>query len=120
MTFRGSRLRAIRRYSDYLSSVQTPDRMIHLVSSKFYYRFNLEWLKEPMPAKTVRPWPTRQPGSRRRQTEINIAPITTIVKVPGSGTAAVLSVSEKVSVEPVPKIDSSKTAPVDVSQSNDA
>ncbi len=37
------------RYSGYLSCVQTPDETIHLVSSKFYYRFNLQWLNEPMP-----------------------------------------------------------------------
>ena len=34
------------RSSGYLSSVQTPDGMIHLVSSRFYYRFNLAWLKQ--------------------------------------------------------------------------
>jgi len=39
------------RYSGYLSCVQSPDRMLHLVNSKFYYRFNLEWLRESMPAK---------------------------------------------------------------------
>jgi hypothetical protein len=32
----------------YLSCVQTPDRMIHLLSSRRYYRFNLAWLKEPI------------------------------------------------------------------------
>ena len=37
------------RYTGYLSSIQTPDGIVHLVSSKFYYRFNLAWLKEPMP-----------------------------------------------------------------------
>lgn len=47
------------RYSGYLSSVQSPDRMIHLVNSKFYYRFNLAWLKEAMPAKTKRLTATR-------------------------------------------------------------
>ena len=31
----------------YLSCVQTPDRMIHLLSSRRYYRFNLAWLTEP-------------------------------------------------------------------------
>jgi hypothetical protein len=29
----------------YLSCVQTPDQMIHLLSSQRYYRFNLAWLK---------------------------------------------------------------------------
>lgn len=30
----------------YLAATQTPDGMIHLVSSRFYYRFNLPWLEE--------------------------------------------------------------------------
>jgi hypothetical protein len=34
----------------YLSCVQTPDRIIHLISSSRYYRFNLEWVKTPMAA----------------------------------------------------------------------
>jgi formylglycine-generating enzyme required for sulfatase activity len=34
----------------YLSICQTPDRVIHLISSKQHYRFNLAWLREPMPA----------------------------------------------------------------------
>lgn len=34
----------------YLFCVQTPDDMIHMVSSRKYYRFNLAWLKTPMPA----------------------------------------------------------------------
>jgi len=29
----------------YLAAVQTPDRMIHLISSAIHYRFNLAWLK---------------------------------------------------------------------------
>jgi formylglycine-generating enzyme len=33
----------------YLSCVQTPDNMIHMVTSNYYYRFNTAWLKEPMP-----------------------------------------------------------------------
>jgi formylglycine-generating enzyme len=33
----------------YLSSVQTPDDMIHMVTSNYYYRFNTAWLKEPIP-----------------------------------------------------------------------
>lgn len=33
--------------SGYLAATQTPDRMIHLLSSMNYYRFNLEWLKQP-------------------------------------------------------------------------
>ena len=39
------------RFYGYLSCVQTPDGMIHLVSSKYYYRFNLAWLNEAMPPK---------------------------------------------------------------------
>jgi sulfatase modifying factor 1 len=30
----------------YLSGTQTPDGMIHIISSRLYYRFNLDWLKE--------------------------------------------------------------------------
>lgn len=30
----------------YLSCVQTPDDMIHLISSKRHYRFNLAWIKQ--------------------------------------------------------------------------
>ncbi len=33
----------------YLSVCQTPDRVIHLITSKQHYRFNLAWLKAPMP-----------------------------------------------------------------------
>ena len=33
----------------YLSICQTPDRVIHLISSKQHYRFNLAWLRAPMP-----------------------------------------------------------------------
>ena len=32
----------------YLASIQTPNGLIHLISSKQYYVFNLAWLKEPM------------------------------------------------------------------------
>ena len=31
----------------YLAATQTPDRVIHLISSRLHYRFNLEWLEEP-------------------------------------------------------------------------
>ena len=34
----------------YLSCIQTPDDMIHLLSSNYYYCFNSSWLREPMPA----------------------------------------------------------------------
>jgi hypothetical protein len=30
----------------YLAATQTPDRLIHLISSKQYYVFNLAWLKQ--------------------------------------------------------------------------
>jgi len=32
----------------YLAATQTPNGLIHLISSKLYYVFNLAWLKEPM------------------------------------------------------------------------
>ena len=31
----------------YIQAIQTPDNMIHLISSKLHYRFNLAWLKTP-------------------------------------------------------------------------
>jgi len=31
----------------YMTAVQTPDGMIHLISSGFYYHFNYAWLNEP-------------------------------------------------------------------------
>ena len=31
----------------YLAATQTPDNVIHLVSSNLYYRFNLAWLQLP-------------------------------------------------------------------------
>ena len=33
----------------YLAITQTPDGMIHLLSSRNHYRFNLAWLQAPMP-----------------------------------------------------------------------
>ncbi len=32
----------------YLAITQTPDNIIHLISSAIYYRFNLNWLKQPI------------------------------------------------------------------------
>ena len=32
----------------YLATTQTPDGVIHLISSALHYRFNLAWLEEPM------------------------------------------------------------------------
>jgi len=34
----------------YLAATQTPDGVIHLISSALHYRFNLAWLKQLMPA----------------------------------------------------------------------
>ncbi len=34
----------------YLAATQSPDGMIHLISSKLYYRFNLAWLRTSAPA----------------------------------------------------------------------
>ena len=36
--------------SGYLAATQTPDGIIHLLSSYLYYRFNLTWLQTPAPA----------------------------------------------------------------------
>jgi len=36
----------------YLAITQSPDRVVHLISSGNHYQFNLAWLEEPMPAKT--------------------------------------------------------------------
>ena len=33
----------------YRAATQTPDGLIHLISSKQYYVFNPAWLKQPMP-----------------------------------------------------------------------
>ena len=35
-------------HSGYLAATQTPDRVIHLISSHWYYRFNLAWIRTPM------------------------------------------------------------------------
>lgn len=34
----------------YLAATQTPDGVIHLISSALHYRFNVAWLKQPAPA----------------------------------------------------------------------
>ncbi len=34
----------------YMAGTQTPDGVIHLISSKQHYAFNLAWLKAPRPA----------------------------------------------------------------------
>jgi len=35
----------------YMAGTQTPDGIIHLISSKNHYAFNLAWLKTPMPTR---------------------------------------------------------------------
>ena len=30
----------------YLAGTQTPDNMIHLITSRFYYKFNLAWVEK--------------------------------------------------------------------------
>jgi sulfatase modifying factor 1 len=37
-------------YVGYLSVCQTPDNVVHLLSSRNHYSFNLKWLKTPPPA----------------------------------------------------------------------
>jgi Neuraminidase (sialidase) len=39
-------------HAGYLSGIQTPDGVFHLISSALHYQFNLAWLKTPMPAET--------------------------------------------------------------------
>jgi hypothetical protein len=39
----------------YMSVCQTPDRVIHLISSKQHYAFNLAWLNTPAPAVSATP-----------------------------------------------------------------
>ena len=34
----------------YMSVTQSPDGLIHLISSRLHYSFNLAWLKTPPPA----------------------------------------------------------------------
>ncbi|MBN2293015.1 MAG: exo-alpha-sialidase, partial [Pirellulales bacterium] len=38
----------------YLAATQTPDGLIHLISSKQHYVFNLAWIKAPMPPEKVK------------------------------------------------------------------
>ena len=38
----------------YLAAVQTPDSIIHLISSRLHYRFNLAWVKEGPAARSDR------------------------------------------------------------------
>jgi hypothetical protein len=39
----------------YLACAQTPDGIIHLISSGLYYRLNLAWLKQPTEAPPASP-----------------------------------------------------------------
>lgn len=42
----------------YMSICQTPDHLVHLISSKLHYTFNQKWVETPMPpAKHPRPGP---------------------------------------------------------------
>ncbi len=50
----------------YLSICQTPDGVIHLISSKQHYAFNLAWLKAPAPAP---PEPVESPAKTELHTE---------------------------------------------------
>ncbi len=43
--FRATATRA--EHAGYLAATQTPDNVIHLISSRLHYRFNLAWLKQP-------------------------------------------------------------------------
>ncbi len=48
-------------HAGYLAATQTPDGVIHLISSRLHYRFNLPWLVAGGP----RPTPPRPPGGGR-------------------------------------------------------
>jgi formylglycine-generating enzyme len=38
-------------YGGYMAAAQTPDGVIHLLSSRLHYRFNLSWLEQPARAR---------------------------------------------------------------------
>lgn len=38
---------SVAEHAGYLAATQSPDGIIHLLSSRLHYRFNLAWLKEP-------------------------------------------------------------------------
>jgi len=46
----------------YMSVHQTPDNVIHLISSKQYYAFNLAWLKQNPPASPTAAKPKPKPS----------------------------------------------------------
>jgi hypothetical protein len=56
--FRATPTRA--EHAGYLAATQTPDGVIHLISSRLHYRFNLAWLKTP----------PRQPGEPAERTAL--------------------------------------------------
>ena len=37
-------------HAGYLAGTQTPDGVVHLLSSRLHYRFNLPWLLQPAPS----------------------------------------------------------------------
>lgn len=41
-------------HAGYLAATQSPDNVIHLISSRLYYRFNLDWLREPAVKSSLR------------------------------------------------------------------
>jgi formylglycine-generating enzyme required for sulfatase activity len=50
----------------YMSICQTPNGVIHLISSKQHYQFNLAWLDTPAPAATNAPPPQKRDNPVRR------------------------------------------------------
>jgi formylglycine-generating enzyme len=53
----------------YLAATQTPDEVIHLISSKLHYRFNLAWLKSPLPSVAGAPVAARPGANPAGQTQ---------------------------------------------------
>jgi len=45
----------------YLAATETPDGLIHLISSGLHYRFNLQWLRQPMAPPPPEPKPADHP-----------------------------------------------------------
>jgi len=46
-------------YRGYMTGVQSPTGVIHLITSREHYEFNLEWLKKPSSAICYRPVPVK-------------------------------------------------------------
>jgi formylglycine-generating enzyme len=58
----------------YLDAIQTPDGIIHLISSKQHYQFNLAWLNTPLPiAQTTAQEQT--PPSAPQEPEMELTPL---------------------------------------------